>query len=305
VPRQKHLTDHTAGEVQAIFESLIGTIGGTYDASFGQRVLGIPIDGVRLGDRRNEMQKPDSTFYGKEYIEALSVARMLVSLDLDGTVTNLERRDSPDVAVHFSDRPQLYVEQTLLQELDGMTFARHLDELNRAIATHSASDASFAKFCDDGFFSVRLTDPGMGKRSRPELTAYQIADLAASIGGEVSLFKPDGTSYPALAPYAPNVFYRPGRGPNGMICNQDAGVYDPHASWIPARLRNALNGKRAKANAYDPNLRPLWLLVDLDAERGIYVPFARPTIENALAGLEISPYDRVVVSMPGAAPVFQ
>ncbi len=182
MPRPKHLTDHTAGEAQAMFEQIIATVGGTHNSAFAQRVLAITLDGVRLGDRQNEMQKADSTFYDKEFIEGLSTIRMLVNLGLDATG---RKRQAPIARMSASSFPialTSLLEQTMLQEYDGMTFARHLDALNRAVSRRCSTDSAFGTFCESGFYSVRLSDPGVNSRGSVQI-AWSLRDrrLAATI----------------------------------------------------------------------------------------------------------------------------
>ena len=301
--RSKHTTKHTAGELQARFEEVIAHVGGSYDNTLARRVLAVPIDGMTLGDRCNEIRKPRSSFYSQTFFEAMAVVQMLVGLDMDESAMNVERRDRPDIRVVFADRPALYVEHTNVAPYDGMPFARHLEEINHAVTERKQKDSAFRQLCGGGNLEIRLSDPGVGKRSEPDQVAGEIANLVEAIADDVELLKPNPETQPTLARYQANVFYRMGRVSNPTPCQRDGGWLDPGRAWIGERLRTALCKKREKARQFDPSLRPLWLLITLDAERELFPPFVSELVHEAMDGLKIAPYDRVAVSYSGAAPI--
>ena len=298
-----HKTMHTAGEVENIFEDALALFGGRYDKETAQRVLAIPIDGALLRNQRHEIPKPDSNFYAQSFGEALSVIRLLVALDLDSTLVNIERRDHPDVCAVFSDRGKLYVEQTTVMEYEGMPFARHLEEINAVIRKRCDDEPGFRAFCDAGNFTVRLTDPGLDSRATPAALVEEIERLSPSITAGVKLLKPVAATYPLLATYHANVFYHVGHAYNPSPCNQDGGWFDPRPAWVAGRLREALEKKRDKARKFFPSDRPLWLLMNLSAEQGLYPPYVPGLVNAALEMEELEPYDRVVVSYPGVQPM--
>lgn len=48
MPREIHKFDRTSGQVEDLFEELIASIGGTYNAEYGRRIQRIKIDGVPI-----------------------------------------------------------------------------------------------------------------------------------------------------------------------------------------------------------------------------------------------------------------
>lgn len=176
-----YITEHTAGEVQELFDQLISSVGTPHYNARSQRVLNLPIDGVPLRDRRNEMRKRGTNFFSQAFVEALAVAQMLVGLDIDHTVEDIVRRERPDTAVIFSDRPMHYIEHTNVAAYEGMPFARHLEEINECLLRVPRHDEAYARFSVDGHFAVRLTDPGVDRRAQPEAIATEIAEFPAAL----------------------------------------------------------------------------------------------------------------------------
>ena len=121
------------GEVQGAFAQIVKSTGGRYDEDRERRLLALKIDNIPVADIYADQRKPDSNFYGQGFVEGLSVARVLVPMDLDVTVENIVRRDAPDLRVDFSDRPPVFIEHSTVTPYDGLTFDRHLDDLNIAV----------------------------------------------------------------------------------------------------------------------------------------------------------------------------
>lgn len=90
---------------------------------------------------------------------------------------------------------------------------------------------------------------------------------------------------------------------NPAPCNKDGGWLDPRPAWVCERLRSALDGKRDRARQFDPTLHPVWLLMVLDDERELVPRFVPELVQSALDDCAIDPYDRVVVTYSGIAPM--
>jgi hypothetical protein len=289
------------GEVQGAFAQILQSVGGTYDQDYERRVLALKVDGVPLSDIYADQRKPDSNFYGQGFVEGLSVARVLVPMNLDLTVVNIARRDAPDLRVDFSDRPPVFIEHSTVTPYDGMTFDRHLDDMNIAVRRRLGEDAAARAVNDAGYASVRLTDPGVGARSKPEVIASEVVALLPTLSDDIDHRRLDATTFPVLATYGANVFYRPGQVSNATICNQDAGCFDPTPAWVGQRLRAALQKKAGNAAKYAPDARPLWLLLTLEGEH-LFAPFVADLVNAGLVGVSIFPFDRVVVWCVGCQP---
>lgn len=214
------------GEVQGVFARAVQSVGGTYNEDYERRVLDLKLDGEPLADICAEQRKPDSNFYGQGFLEGLSVARVMVLMNLDWAVQNIVRRDAPDLRVDLSDRPPLFVEHSTVTPYDGMTFDRHLDEVNIEVRKLLVREPAARAVCDAGFISVRLTDPGVRSRSKPDLLAREVLTLLPALSDQVDHRRVDPMVSPTLAAYAANVFYRPGQASAAMICNQDACGFD-------------------------------------------------------------------------------
>ena len=284
MPRKRHVSDRTVGEVHALFERLVGP---GYDNSYARRVLRMPVDGEPLGKRRAELQKSRSLFYAKEYLEAQEAANALVQLDLDETVVNIARRDKPDIAVHWSDRPPVYIEHRIVAE-PGMPFERHLEQAQHAFEDLANEDTAVAvrSFLKSGAFTIRISDPGAKARARSgrEIAAEAVR-LTSEIAGAVSLLKPDPKRYPFLARYAASVFYRPGGPAQTSAFQQNAIAVDPQPPWVQEQLYVALAEKRVAAAGYDPSCRPLWLLLTLQVEN-LFTDLLRDLIVRTLIGTD-------------------
>jgi len=289
------------GEVQGAFAQVVQSVGGTYNREYERRILALKIDGVRLSDIYADQRKPESNFYEQSFVEGLSVARVLVAMNLDTTVENVARRDAPDLRVEFSDRPPLFIEHSAVTSHDGMTFDRHLDDLNIHIRRLLGNDVTARRVNEAGFVSVRLTDPGVGRRCKQEVIAWEVVNLLPTFKGDLDNHRLDTTRFPALASYGANVFYRLGRISNPTICNQDAGWFDPKPAWVGLRLRAALDKKAGDAARYATDARPLWLLLTLEGEH-LYTPFVSELVNDGIAGTSIVPFDRVIVWCVGCPP---
>ena len=297
--RKREEFDRTVGEVQALFERLVGP---GYDNSFAQRVLRIPVDGAPLGRRRAERQKARSVFYAKEHIEAQEVANMLVQLELDVHVANVVRRDKPDIEVHWHDRPSVYIEHRIVAE-PGMTFERHLEEAQHAFEDLAQNDPMLLDFLKAGTFTVRLSDPGLKARTTSGRgIATEAARLAGEIRGPVSLLKPDPERYSILARYAAKVFYKVGGPEQSPIFQPYGGTINPRPQWVPEQLGVALTEKKAAVAGYDLSCRPLWLLLSLQHE-GLFQVMLREVVEATLLVADTGPFERIIVRAPLMKPV--
>lgn len=69
--KPSHFTAQTNNEMQLRFKTAVTQLGQSVDAR-EDRLQGVRVDGVRLGDRLAEMRKPGSLFYAQSYIEARS-----------------------------------------------------------------------------------------------------------------------------------------------------------------------------------------------------------------------------------------
>ena len=289
------------GETQRAFSEIIDRYGGSHDRDFENRVNAVPIDGEPLGVKPAEKRRPRSIFYEQTYLEALSVARALVQLELDGDVANIVRREppKPDIEVQFKSQPPIYIEHTMVQPYDGLSFARHREDLNLELEDRRDADVEFRNAWEIGILIVKMSDPGFGKRPPLQQTVEQIAHLASGFSEDVSLLRPDRSMYPELAAYQPTVFYRLSTGARSRtICQAAALAFDPSAVWSVPRMQAALAGKQQKAMKYEPAARPLWLLITIDDEETL--PGAIPhRAVDAFADTEIAPFSRLLIANPG------
>lgn len=121
--RGDYRAERSRRQVSDLFRRLTGQpASNDYEA----RLLAIPFDGSSLGDVAARLRAPDSAFYEKSYLEALSTARVLVKLDLDRDVADITTHDHPDVVVRFRDGRLVHVEHTIAGDPDVISFPRHL-----------------------------------------------------------------------------------------------------------------------------------------------------------------------------------
>ena len=304
MPRKpQHFTPQTVAKTDAAFEEVIALVGiGRFDAARQARVRAISIDGVPIGADRAALRGPDTSYFAQSYLEPLAVAGFLVDLNLDADHVDLHCADKPDVTVTYSDRPAIYVEQRMVTEYDGTPFARHLEQLNVALRDRAAIDTRFAQVCTSGSLTVRLTDPGFKVRPDRAQTVDEIAAFTSHLTNDISLARPDPPAFPALSALAAAFFYRAGSTTNPSICGEDALCIDPRPAWVGARLRSALQEKSAKVVGYDPNAKPLWLLLNLDGPH-LYPAFVEQLVRAALGPVSTKPFDRVIVCYPGLKPI--
>lgn len=295
--QSEHHFEHTMGEVHEIFARLIGKESDPYH----DRVLALKIDEVKIAETRADQRKPGSNFYGQGFVEALSVARVLVGLDLDEKVADIKRCEKPDVRVVFHDGTITYVEHTSVSPHDGMTFNRYLDDVNAEIRDLIDEDPSARTIVESGFAELKLTDPGVENRPSVSDLAKDVLALLPTLSGEMKLVRPSVATYPVLAIFQPHIFYKPGSVANFTICGEDAKWSDPTPEWVGRRLVAALSAKIEKAKNYPPDARPLWLLMALDGE-SILPDFVPDLVTPALKGLPIAPFDRVIVWSVGCPP---
>ena len=297
--------EHTVGEIQAIFESLVGTTG---ESSLAERMLRIPIDGVALRDRRAERHTSQSIFYHKIFLEANCVVYAFTQLNLDATIENVVRADKPDIEVHFGDRPSIFVEHRLVMQ-EGMPFDRHIEQGTIALRRLANQNVDLATFLDSGSLNIRVNDPGLSARApHGSQLAIEALRLCAEIQGQVSLLKPESTRFPLLHRYNAQVFYRPGQRPGGLIFQRGAHAFDPNAQWLVAAFLKAMDDKKRAVTGYDTVKRPLWLVLSV-LDDDLFAPFAREAVASALeaAGITsadaIAPFDRLIVHVPGMQPI--
>jgi len=285
-------------EVHDAFNELLDLFGGTHNREYTDRVRAVPIDGVPLGAKPGERRRPRSSFYSQSYLEALATARVLVQLGLDREVVNVIRRDPPmpDVEVRFRDHPPVYIEHTNVAEFDGLSFARHREELNLALEDCRAENETFRKMWVRGSLTIKMADPGVGLRPEIAQTADEIVRFSSGLDQHVSLLKPSAALWPALAAYRVNAFYYPDQHPNSMVCQEDAMAIELRPSWVGCRIADAVACKRKKK--YDASAKPVWLLVTVDAE--YLLPDVFPAlVKDGVKATEIAPFARVVVWASG------
>jgi hypothetical protein len=300
--KPKHFVPETVAAVDASFESVIARVGGRFDSDREARLRAIPVDGTPIGDGFAALRGPATSYYAQGYLETRSVARLMLELDLDHFVTDVRGSDKPDVTVIFSDRPTVYVEQTNVSEYDGTPFDRHLEEINHALDDLRKADETFRGVWERGMLTVRLTDPGVALRPDRTRIAKEIATFAIRLDGDTSLRCRALAEFPALNTYNAFVVYRTGQRPNPTICNVDGGFVDPQPAWVATRLQAALAEKRERAVGYDPNAKPLWLLLNLVGPH-LLPRFVPPLVHSALVDERLTPFDRVLVMYPGISPV--
>jgi hypothetical protein len=294
--------EQTMSEVQGMFVQIDGANGRKYNVENERRLMALKIDHEPIGDRQAERRKPDSIFYAQEFVEGMSVARILVLMDLDATAVNIHRRDAPDVRVDFSDREPIFFEHSSVTAYDGMQFARHLDEINVAVRARLAADSTARSTSEAGWASVQLTDPGVGRRAKAAEIAAELTAFITPLSGSVDGHRADGNAFPLLARYHAIGSYRPGPSSNPLICGPDAAWIDPTHPWLAGRIRNALSKKAEDACGYSPADRPLWLLLTFEVDR-LLPRFVPDLVSAALAGVDVAPFDGVVVWHVGCAPM--
>jgi hypothetical protein len=296
--KTKHVFSHTMGDVHKAFADVIDRFGGSHNREYEERVQAVPIDGSPLGSKPAERRHPRSAFYSQSYFEALAAARVLVQLGLDREVADVVRREPPmpDVEVLFRERPPVYIEHTNVAEFDGLSFARHREELNLALEDRRVTDPGFREVWERGNLAIRMTDPGVGARPDVKDTVAEIARFASGFDGDVRLLKPSAALWPAMAAYRVNAFYHVGQHPSQMVCQEDAMSIAVEPPWVARRLADAVATKRTKI--YDPAARPIWLLITVEAEH--LLPDVLPGLAaDGLATVDVAPFDRVIVWAAG------
>jgi hypothetical protein len=76
-----HFTTHTAEEIGLRFKAAVESLRMRM-SDREAKLHEISIDGVRAGDRKGELLKPDTSYYGQTFVEARSAAGLMVDLGL-------------------------------------------------------------------------------------------------------------------------------------------------------------------------------------------------------------------------------
>ena len=300
--RGQYETDRSQDEVHELFNRIIGGRGQSITAF--ERVLAMPYNGSTFGGQRAQLRSPDSNFYAKPYVEALATARTLAKLGLDSDVEDIQNSDRPDVIVTWRDGTQTYVEHTIADSIENLSYPRHLEQASIAFRRGATSDAVLKAALQGGTLTVKLRDPGMQSRAKPAQLAGELAALRDLWLPGVFPLRVDPTRAPVLHAYNAQVFYRLGRVPTGALIFQQQGGLIVGSNSTPYVLR-ALEKKRRVAQRYDRANRPLWLIVSVAEHPTIDITGAdrRAVAAAVMASPAIDPFDRVVIEVSSHAPI--
>lgn len=302
--KAQHFTEYTGDEMDAAFTAAIAQLGQRMaDPDRDARISAVPVDGVPLGSRHAEQRKPGSVFYATSFVEARATATMLVDLGLDRDGAQIFRRDAPDTRIVFPDGQCFYVEHAMIMDEAAMRLSVLVDDANILAERYAQDDEHARSIFDGGSYIIRLdslTDERLNLQVAPEALALEIVALARTIQGTLPLTHADAERVPILGALGATAYYKP--------CNAKTArpimlpTFHGRRRLLEPMLRQTLQQKRSKAQRFDPQCSPLWLLLDVDLHFDA-APYLRATVSAVMEDIAITPYDRVVIQTPRCMPV--
>jgi hypothetical protein len=298
--RQAHETPWTVGDAHRDFGEAIALLGMSYaEPQIDQAVHNLVFEGRPFGERPALLRRPGSKFYEKTYLEALSVARAIVTIGLNAGAVNVLRAapPAPDVIVDYGDR-QLYVEHAMILDEDASAVDVAIEQADFAVYEALSADSSLRDLIAAGILQVRLehVDVAVGVDARA-LVAETVA-IARTVTADVVRLSPDPLVYPALAANGARISYKVCASPTGSVFQHD--FLDRWTEFEPT-LRRVLTQKRAAVKGYDSRCKPVWLL--LSASMGFeMMPGVLNVAKTTIAELGLGDFERVILQVPRQPP---
>jgi len=298
-----HFTNHTAEEVHLGFKAAVQSLGMPVSDRESQ-LQEIRLDGVRIGDRKGELRKPGTSYYGQTFVEARSAAGLMVDLGLASIVLDVRRREPPmpDIEVCLRDGGSIFIEQTMVMDPDAHRLSLVVEETNIRVAGNAAKDAALGYVLESGSFTIRLdrlAECHLLLDLPVDALVAEVCGLGRGLQANISLGCPDAVVYPLLSDLEARYFYRLGV-PTGHVIHPP---YDHgRLEMLPQLLLERLRAKVDNATAYPSTCRPLWLVLDVDHHFDVgprLEAVARPLVRSEYA----SGFDRVVVQHLRRAPI--
>jgi hypothetical protein len=280
-----------------MFRSALAPFGVLQDESYARRVFRLRVEGQPIGDTAPRLRKAYSNMYSRDENESLSVARMLVQLDMDSAAENISERDKPDRKVTFTSSGPLYIECSLV-ESGQLEFTAFLEDANHEVETRRNRDKQLANILKRYNVIIRVA---------PRVVEMKMRNLVGDVtrfinAGPAVLERVDTVdpSYQVLnACHGEGYWRHKGYESNTWLQKQGEWI-DP--TYVGPAVARALSDKRAAAAGYDTSCKPLWLLLAIADER-LFPPGVEADVRAALAGEAIDPFDKVVITYSGMAPV--
>ena len=299
-----HFTTYTAEEVHLRFKAAVESLGMRVSDRDAQ-IHELPIDGIRVGDRKSELRKPGTSYYGQTFVEARSTAGLMVDLGLAPLVADIKRHEPPlpDVEVCLRDGTSIFIEQTMVMDSDAHHFSTTIEETNILINRAAETDHTLERVLNGGIFTIRLdrlNDGHLTLALRADALAAEVCVLARQLHGPISLGRPERTTYPLLAQLNALYFYQ--------LKSRTGSAFQPPADhgrlhmFTPA-LRERLRSKLGKVSTYPPACRPLWLVLDVDHHFPSIGSRLDAIARNVVKSEKPHGFDRIVVQQMRHAPI--
>jgi hypothetical protein len=296
--RKPILTDHTNAHV---FETLTAEsrVLNKYHDPLAERRLTVLVDGVPLGERLNEIRYPGSSFFGQPFFEAVSVAHLAVSLDLDRKGRVHVRRLSepqPDIELSLDGELIAFVEETMVMDQQAHKITLVVDALNDRIDNYD--DPAVRAWLDTGTLTVRfnrLPERYYGAAFPVDAVFEEICRFVGALTGDMSVLI-DTPEFPVLNELKAGIKYNR----RGKTLTPVSLFEHARMTALSAAFADQIRKKRGKAKTYPTGCRPLWLLLDIDMSFGLVDTGPLLTIIRRENPVE---FDRVIVQQTRGKPL--
>jgi hypothetical protein len=264
-----------------------------------ERRLAVWVDGVPLGERLNEIRYQGSSFFGQPFFEAVSVAHLAVSLDLDRKGRVDVRRLSepqPDIELSLNRELIAFVEETMVMDQQAHKITLAVDKLNDRI--DNCDELAVRTRLDTGTLTVRinhLPEHYYGSAFPVDAVFEEICRFVRALSGEISVLI-DTSEFALLGELKAGVRYLA----HGKTSNPVSLFEHGRAGVLLTVFAEQIRKKRKAAKNYPPASRPRWLLLDIDMH------FERVDTEPLLAIIareNPQEFDRVVVQQVRGKPL--
>ncbi len=269
------------------------------------RMHDVQVDGVRIGERRSELRKPETSYYGQTFVEARSAAGLMVDLGLASIVADIRRREPPfpDVEVCLRDGNSIFIEQTMVMDPAAHRLSMAVEEINIRVNRTAEADIELGYIFNNGAFIIRLdrlTESHLALTLPIDALASEVCALARELGGPVFVQCPESARYPVLTTLDARFSYHPGSRTGAVIHPpMDHGRLHVLAPTLRERLRSKFD----KVGTYPASCRPLWLVLDVDH----HFPPTGSRLDAAARNIVLDEnphgFDRVIVQQMRHLPI--